>query len=81
MPNFILFKNFISSEERQTVLFSATQTKKTEDLARLSLNEEPIYVGVDDGKEHATVDGLNQVRFRSNVMSFMGNYLLIMRLI
>ena len=59
------------------MLFSATQTKKTEDLARLSLNEEPIYVGVDDGKEHATVDGLNQVIFRSNVLSFSSNYLLI----
>lgn len=42
---------------RQTVLFSATQTKKVEDLARLSLRQ-PIYIGVDDIAEHATVDTL-----------------------
>ena len=43
------------------MLFSATQTRKTEDLARLSLKKEPIYVGVDDDKIAATVDGLEQV--------------------
>ena len=49
------------SERRQTMLFSATQTRKTEDLARISLKKEPIYVGVDDSKEVATVEGLEQV--------------------
>ncbi|CAO2636624.1 ATP-dependent RNA helicase DDX18 [Lemmus lemmus] len=43
---------------RQTMLFSATQTRKVEDLARISLKKEPLYVGVDDDKEVATVDGL-----------------------
>ena len=43
------------------MLFSATQTRKTEDLARISLKKEPIYVGVDDNREIATVDGLEQV--------------------
>ena len=43
------------------MLFSATQTKKTEDLARISLKKEPLYVGVDDQREMATVDGLEQV--------------------
>lgn len=43
------------------MLFSATQTRKTEDLARISLKKEPIYVGVDDNKLAATVDGLEQV--------------------
>ena len=49
------------SEKRQTMLFSATQTRKIEDLARISLKKEPIYVGVDDKKDIATVAGLEQV--------------------
>lgn len=43
------------------MLFSATQTRRVEDLARISLKKEPLYVGVDDDKEKATVDGLEQV--------------------
>ncbi|KAK1789016.1 hypothetical protein P4O66_014964, partial [Electrophorus voltai] len=49
-----------NAEKRQTMLFSATQTRKVEDLARISLKKEPLYVGVDDNKEVATVDGLEQ---------------------
>jgi len=45
---------------RQTVLFSATQTKKVEDLARLSIAGKPLYVGVDDDDDVATVGGLEQ---------------------
>ena len=52
-------------EKRQTMLFSATQTKKVEDLARLSLKKAPLYVGVDDHKESATVEGLEQVVFHN----------------
>ncbi|CAM9172813.1 unnamed protein product, partial [Ectocarpus fasciculatus] len=47
-------------KERQTMLFSATQTKKVEDLARLSIKNKPVYVGVDDSEQESTVDGLEQ---------------------
>ncbi|CAM9276386.1 unnamed protein product [Sphacelaria rigidula] len=47
-------------KERQTMLFSATQTKKVEDLARLSIKNKPAYVGVDDSEQESTVDGLEQ---------------------
>lgn len=47
------------------MLFSATQTRKVEDLARISLKKEPLYIGVDDKKDQATVDGLEQVSQQS----------------
>ncbi|MEQ2182185.1 ATP-dependent RNA helicase ddx18, partial [Goodea atripinnis] len=50
----------VPAEKRQTMLFSATQTRRVEDLARISLKKEPLYVGVDDNKDSATVDGLEQ---------------------
>jgi ATP-dependent RNA helicase DDX10/DBP4 len=45
--------------ERQTLLFSATQTKSVKDLARLSLKN-PMYVSVHEHAKHATPEGLRQ---------------------
>ncbi|ORX68235.1 ATP-dependent rna helicase [Linderina pennispora] len=50
----------LPKEERQSMLFSATQTTKVEDLARISLNKRPFYINVDEGKEKATAEGLEQ---------------------
>ncbi|KAJ2028699.1 ATP-dependent RNA helicase [Coemansia sp. S16] len=50
----------LPQEERQTMLFSATQTTKVEDLARISLKQGPLYINVDEGKEQATAEGLEQ---------------------
>ncbi|KAI0999252.1 ATP-dependent RNA helicase [Podosphaera aphanis] len=46
-------------KERQTMLFSATQTKKVSDLARLSLHD-PEYVAVHEAALSATPDLLQQ---------------------
>ncbi|KAL7808839.1 P-loop containing nucleoside triphosphate hydrolase protein [Trichoderma aethiopicum] len=50
----------LSNENRQTMLFSATQTTKVEDLARISLRPGPLYINVDQEQQHSTVDGLEQ---------------------
>ena len=45
------------------MLFSATTTKKTDDLIKVALKKEPIYIGVDDSTKEgsaATVTGLEQ---------------------
>lgn len=47
-------------KKRQTMLFSATQTTKVEDLVRVSFKNKPVYVGVHDKGEISTVAGLEQ---------------------
>eukprot|EP01111_Echinosteliopsis_oligospora_P002723 TRINITY_DN1416_c0_g1_i4.p1 TRINITY_DN1416_c0_g1~~TRINITY_DN1416_c0_g1_i4.p1 ORF type:complete len:459 (-),score=137.67 TRINITY_DN1416_c0_g1_i4:41-1417(-) len=51
----------ILPKDRQTVLFSATQTRKVEDISRVCFHKrQPAYVGVDDHHAMATVDTLEQ---------------------
>ncbi|KAJ2847675.1 ATP-dependent RNA helicase [Coemansia erecta] len=50
----------LPQEERQSMLFSATQTTKVEDLARISLKQGPLYINVDEDKKMATAEGLEQ---------------------
>ena len=48
-------------KERQTMLFSATQTKQVEDLARVSINQQQaVFVEVPSETNLATVAGLEQ---------------------
>jgi len=49
-------------KKRQTMLFSATSTKKTEDLVAVALKKEPIYIGIEEKNKlgAATVAGLEQ---------------------
>jgi len=49
-------------KKRQTMLFSATSTKKTEDLVAVALKKEPIYIGIEEKTKgcQATVAGLEQ---------------------
>jgi hypothetical protein len=42
------------------MLFSATQTTKVEDLARMSLRPKPLYINVDASEKHSTVETLEQ---------------------
>jgi ATP-dependent RNA helicase DDX18/HAS1 len=46
--------------KRQTMLFSATQTNKVEDLAKLALDKAPMYIGVQEQTQFSTVEGLEQ---------------------
>ena len=67
--------------QRQTLLFSATQTRSVRDLARLSLVE-PEYVAVHENSRHSTPHKLTQsylvcdLQDKLNVLfSFMRNHL------
>lgn len=50
----------LPKENRQSMLFSATQTTKVEDLARISLRPGPLFINVDSKEENSTVDRLEQ---------------------
>ncbi|KPI87760.1 putative DEAD box RNA helicase [Leptomonas seymouri] len=45
---------------RQTFLFSATQTTRVEQLARISFHKTPIFISMKNKKDKATVDTLEQ---------------------
>lgn len=47
-------------ENRQSMLFSATQTTKVADLARISLRAGPLYINVDSDKAASTAEFLEQ---------------------
>jgi superfamily II DNA/RNA helicase len=53
------------------MLFSATQTKKVDDLVQMALHKEPIFVGVDDQSDMATVEGLQQVSAAFRLTDFL----------
>ncbi|KAL7080299.1 hypothetical protein ACQ4LE_000729 [Meloidogyne hapla] len=46
-------------KQRQTLLFSATQTKRVEDLIRVSLKD-PVFVSAHEGAKNSTPDQLTQ---------------------
>lgn len=50
----------LPNEDRQSMLFSATQTTKVEDLARMSLRPGPLYINVVPESDVSTADGLEQ---------------------
>ncbi|VDP09613.1 unnamed protein product [Soboliphyme baturini] len=64
-------ENFPKS--RQTLLFSATQTKSIKDLARLSLTE-PVYVSVHEHAQFSTPAKLKQVFTFTSLLLFFPNF-------
>merc|ERR1712225_218588 len=46
----------LPKENRQTMLFSATQTTKVNDLARISLRPGPLYINVDSHRDTSTAE-------------------------
>lgn len=47
-------------QDRQTALFSATLTSKTNDLIQLAVRDNAVRIGIEENKNDATVSGLEQ---------------------
>ncbi|KII93423.1 hypothetical protein PLICRDRAFT_100557 [Plicaturopsis crispa FD-325 SS-3] len=52
--------SILPNDNRQSMLFSATQTTKVQDLARMSLRPGPIHIDVDKEEMTSTVSTLSQ---------------------
>ena len=51
---------FLPTKNRQTALFSATQTRNVSDLARLAIQRKPVVVSAQKTAESSTVTTLEQ---------------------
>lgn len=52
----------LPTRNRQTALFSATQTQNVADLARLAIQHKPVYVAAQQTSSSSTASNLEQVR-------------------